>query len=101
MLANIYSELFGWSVNSDNLANDGVFDPQSGAVGINGRIMGGDRQQPRVSVYAEVDDPQAALDKAASLGASVVVPVTEAPGKATFALFADPEGNLDGVVHHA
>jgi len=62
-LANFYSEPFGWNVNSDNLANDGVFDPQSGGVGINGRIRGGDGQQPRVSVYAEVDDPQAALDK--------------------------------------
>ena len=50
-----------------------------------------------VTFYVGVDDPQAALAKAEKLGGKTIVPVTEM-GMVTFALFADPEGHVVGVV---
>ena len=48
--------------------------------------------------YVEVDDPQAFLDRAEALGATTVLPATEMPGMATFAMFDDPDGLLVGLV---
>ena len=50
-----------------------------------------------VTFYVEVDDPQAALDNIERLGGKTVVPVTEME-MVTFALFADPEGHMVGIV---
>ena len=49
-------------------------------------------------LYFEVDDLQEYLDKAVSLGAKVVTPVTTIPGMITYAIFADPDGNAAGLV---
>jgi uncharacterized protein len=49
-------------------------------------------------VYAQVDDLQATLDKATSLGAKVILPVTDVPGGPTIAMFADPAGNVTGLM---
>jgi hypothetical protein len=61
-----------------------------------------DRPDPEgnghVTFYVGVDDPQSYLDKAESLGGKTVMPVTEIPNMVTFALFADPEGHMVGVV---
>ena len=38
------------------------------------------------------------LNKIESLGGKTLVPVTEIPGQVTFALFADPEGHVVGIV---
>ena len=47
--------------------------------------------------YVEVDDAQKYLDRAVSMGGSVVMPVTEIPSHVTIALFADPEGHVIGL----
>ena len=90
-----YSNLFGWSINADNPMGYGLVD--NGGEGINGGIAEADNH-PGVTFYVQVDDPQAALDKAVSLGGKVVVPVTEILGMVTMAQFSDPEGNVVGVV---
>ena len=46
----------------------------------------------------QVEDPQAYLDKIVDLGGTITMPVTEVPGMVTFAQFADPEGNIIGLV---
>jgi predicted enzyme related to lactoylglutathione lyase len=77
-----------------------IADP---AEGINGGIRAeADPKRRGVLVYVEVDDLQAALDRAVSLGATVVSPAREIPGIVTLAVFTDPEGNRIGVVksHH-
>jgi hypothetical protein len=51
-----------------------------------------------VIVYVEVDDPEATLARIEAAGGTVVVPVTEVPGMVTFARFADPRGNVVGLV---
>lgn len=51
-----------------------------------------------MTVYIEVADLQASLDKAVSLGGKVVMPVTDIPDMVVMAQFADPEGNVIGMV---
>ena len=48
--------------------------------------------------YVEVADADAALEKATSLGASVVVPAMDFPG-GRFAIVSDPQGAMVGLMH--
>ena len=89
------SETFGWTINADNPMNYGL--AETGGGGINGGVLTAEGLAGTV-VYAEVDDPQAALDRAVSLKGSIAVPVTEIPDMVTFGIFTDPEGNAFGVV---
>jgi predicted enzyme related to lactoylglutathione lyase len=97
-LQEYYANLFGWKINADNPMAYGLVDPEQGGIG--GGI-GGTEGQPSVTVYVEVKDLQAALDKAVALGGKVVTPVTEIPGMVTFAQFQDPEGNVIGLIKSA
>jgi uncharacterized protein len=98
-LQEFYANLFGWKVDTNNPMDYGLVDTETGR-GANGGI--GPTEGPsRVTVYAEVDDLQAYLDKAVSLGGQVLMPVTEIPGAATIALFADPDGNITGLIKSA
>ncbi|HEU4758710.1 MAG TPA: VOC family protein, partial [Dehalococcoidia bacterium] len=75
----------------------GIVDTDSGGHGINGGI--GQTDGPnQVTFYVEVPDPQATLDRIESKGGKTLVPVTEIPGAVTFAQFADPDGNVVGLV---
>jgi len=97
-LKAFYSTLFGWNVDSNNPMDYGMVEAQDGH-GIGGGIT--KAEMPGVSgttIYVEVGDLQAQLDKAVSLGGKVVVPVTEIPGVVTFAVLADPEGHAVGMV---
>jgi uncharacterized protein len=95
---DFYANLFGWSFNvypemAYGLADTGV------KMGINGGIgQVQESQQACVTFYVQVEDIQGHLDKAISLGGTVIVPVTEVPGMVTFAQFRDPDGNLVGII---
>ena len=55
--------------------------------------------RPGVRLYAKVDDAQAFLEKAASLGDTVVGEAQEVPGQGIkVGQFLNPEGNVFGVV---
>ena len=45
-----------------------------------------------------VDDLQSYRDRAGGLGGKVVMPLTVIPGMVTMAQFADPQGNVVGLV---
>ena len=96
-LQEFYSGLFGWNVSSDNPINYGLVDTQTGE-GINGGIAQEQGEATRVTVYVQVDDLQAYLDKAESLGGKTILPPMEIPGIVTLAMFQDPEGNVIGLV---
>ncbi len=99
LTAKFYGELFGWHIQSVPVPQGTyhLIDTHAGK-GINGGIMQtSEGQQPFATVYAEVDDIRATLDKAEKLGAKTVVPVT-AMEMVTFALFTDPDGNVIGLV---
>jgi predicted enzyme related to lactoylglutathione lyase len=91
-----YAELFGWNVQELDEYNYSLID-----TGVEGAIAGGigEAQGPsQVLFYIEVDDPQTYLDRIEEAGGKTVVPVTEIPGLVTFAQFADPAGNVVGLV---
>lgn len=93
-LQGFYAGVFGWKLSppAAEFGNYSLFDSEG--QGIGGGIGEGD---PRVSVYIEVDDPQAYLDRAAQAGAKVLMPVSTIMEGVTIALFADPEGNTIGL----
>jgi uncharacterized protein len=95
-LKGFYSELFGWQVEQ---APGGMpywmHSAGEGKVGVGiGQAQTGDGH---ATFYVAVPDPQAALDKAEALGGRTIVPVTEME-MVTFALLADPEGHVVGVM---
>lgn len=92
-LQQFYADLFGWSVNADNPMNYGLVDTQT-EEGINGGIAGEQEAATRVTIYVQVDDLQAFLDKAESLGGKTIMPPTVIPDTVTLAMFTDPEGNI-------
>jgi len=95
-LQEFYANLFGWKIKSENPFNYGLVDTQS-SLGINGAVGPGEGPR-RITLYAQVDDLQAYLDRAESLGATVLMPVTEISGVMTIALFCDPDGNVFGLM---
>ena len=95
-LHSFYGDLFGWKVNADNPMNYGIVEKEGDGIG--GGIGSAPDGNSRVTVYVQADDPQAVLDKAEQMGGTTVIPVTEIPNAATFALFSDPAGNVMGVV---
>ena len=94
-----YRELFNWNVDANNPMNYGMVTAAEGGIGggVGGAMDGGASQ---VTVYADVDDLQATLDKAVHLGGSVVSPPMEVPGQGglTIAHFKDPNGNVIGIM---
>jgi predicted enzyme related to lactoylglutathione lyase len=93
-----YQSLLGWKVTSMPEMNYGMVDTGV-KMGINGGIgVVAEGGNPTVVFYAQVGDVQAKLDRAVQLGGTVLVPVTEVPGMVTFAQFADPEGNIIGLI---
>ena len=91
---NFYKNLFDWHIDANNPIDYGVVDTHS--KGINGGVTVSPTA-PMVTFYVSVDDLQAYLDKAESIGGKTVTPPTEIPGVVTYALFADPDGNVIGL----
>ena len=93
-LQDFYSKLFDWKINADNEMNYGIVD--NGGEGINGGVA----QSPQgshLTWYVQVPSIDDYLEKAEGMGAKTVMPRTEME-MVTFALFADPEGNVVGLV---
>ena len=69
-----------------------------GGTGIGGHIAAlGHEPHKYLTFYAQVNDLQAYLKKAESLGGKTVIPPQEVPGMGHFAWFADPDGNVVGL----
>lgn len=96
-LEKFYGELFGWKINSNNPQKYGIVDTGGGPGGINGGVGPSHDGGKRVSVYAQVDDLQATLDKVERLGGKTVLAPTEVPGGPKLAMFSDPAGNVTGL----
>jgi uncharacterized protein len=90
-----YSNLFDWDITA---AGPAATINTGGEGGINGHITAlGHEPHNYVTVYVQVDDIQAYLDKAKALGGKVLVPPVPIPtGK--FAWMSDPEGNMIGLL---
>ena len=97
LLVAFYGELFGWRLRGLSSGGYTMIDTCAGH-GINGGIARSRRGEPWSTFYVEVEDPQATLDKASSLGGATVMPVTDLAGAATIAMFSDPDGLPVGLV---
>ena len=70
-------------------------EPKGTGGGIGRSEDGGDGH---VTLYVDVDDVQAYLDRAESLGGKAVAPPMDVPGwNLTIAFMTDPEGHLIGL----
>ncbi len=70
-LQEFYKTVFDWHVDADNPMNYGLIDTHSDGKGIGGGIGEAGQEMPGasyVTVFAEVDDTDAYLKKAESLG---------------------------------
>lgn len=89
---DFFAGLFDWDISSP--AEGLMIDTE----GLGGHIV---ELAPEwgnyVTVYVEVDDLQAYLDKAVALGGKTLVPPVEVPGQGSFAWFSAPEGNIIGL----
>jgi len=97
-LEKFYGELFGWKIDSNNPMKYGVVDTGGVRAGINGGVGTSQDGNKRVSVYVRVDDLQATLDKVEKLGGRTILPPVEVPGGPKLAMFADPAGNVTGLL---
>jgi predicted enzyme related to lactoylglutathione lyase len=96
-LVSFYEQMFDWK--TQGLPELGYTLVEKEGDGIAGGIGSSQDDGPgHVTFYVQVEDPQAALDKAESLGGRTVLPVMTIPNTVTLALFADPEGHVVGLV---
>ena len=96
-LEKFYRELFGWKIDSNNPMKYGMVHT-GGAGGINGGVGASQDSRNRVSVYVQVEDLDAALAKAEKLGGKTILPPSQVPGGPKLAMFADPAGNITGIL---
>ena len=103
-LQTFYGKLFDWKTDANNPMNYGIIEAVE--AGIRGGIGSGPEGASRVMFYVEVDDLQAALDKAESLGGTTVQGPMDVPGGAAASDVQRPgrahdrpgEGRPDGAV---
>ena len=97
-LQEFYSKIMGWKISSDNLMNYGLVDTDSDGKGIGGGVGESQDGSSQAVVYVEVPDLEATLKEVEAAGGKTTVPVTVIPDMVTFAQFADPAGNVVGLV---
>jgi uncharacterized protein len=97
-LQKFYGELFGWSVALNPVGYGYVPVEPKAPAKLTGGIGPSPQRQPLVIFYVKVADPAETLKRAEQLGGRIVLPPTDVPGGITFARFADPEGNVIGLV---
>jgi len=99
-LRGFYTDLFGWTSIDIGDPTYTMIDTGAGDGAIGGGI--GEPQRPTdprgTKIYVRVTDLQVALDRAGELGGRTVVPPTPLPGNlGSFAVLADPDGQLVGL----
>jgi predicted enzyme related to lactoylglutathione lyase len=92
-----YSELFGWNVQQMPEMNYATFEAGEG---VGGGLNPVQENYPAgtVTFYVQTEDIDASLAKAESLGGKILVPKSEIPGVGWFGFFADPTGNMIGLL---
>lgn len=93
-----YASLFGWSVRKDNAL--GYRELKSGnGKGIDGGVWPSPAEGHNlVQLFIEVDDVDATMAKAQSLGAKVIVPKSTLPDGDVLAILLDPAGLSFGLM---
>jgi predicted enzyme related to lactoylglutathione lyase len=90
-----FADLFGWQIDANNPMNYGMVS-SAGKDSIGGGI-GATEDEPRVTVYIQVDSIDDTLEKVKSLGGEQVMPRTDI-GMVIMGQFRDLEGNVIGLI---
>jgi len=102
-LRRYYSDLFDWEIDADNPMKYGIVQREGNTnadgIGIGGGVAGYEQMDGHVTFYVEVDDVEAALQKAESLGGTRIMGPDKVPDGPTLGLFKDPEDHVIGVVN--
>jgi predicted enzyme related to lactoylglutathione lyase len=101
-----YAELFDWEMNADNPMNYAIVERESAqtpdGIGIGGGVAGGpEGYDGHVTFYVQVDDVEAGMAKAESLGGTRVFGPEEIMPGLVIGQFLDPEGHMVGLVNAA
>jgi uncharacterized protein len=85
-----YGALFNWRIGDGPIMEipAGIGGPEPGPAG---HIRAGERSG--VTLYVQVADLRASLERSVTLGATVVTEPFDIPGGPTLAAITDPEGN--------
>ena len=91
--ADFYSNLFGWTIEAQEMPGGTYRVIKIGEVGI-GAICGLPHPEipPHWGAYVTVDDIEYVIERAGSEGATVLVPILDIPRVGRMAQIQDPEG---------
>jgi predicted enzyme related to lactoylglutathione lyase len=91
-----FADLFGWKVASEGVYPGYTFIDTGAEAGTYVAIGPQQNAEDEVLFFVAVQDVEAALAKAESLGGTIVQPVQNVPGT-SFGVFADAQGHKIGV----
>ena len=95
--AGFYSNLLGW--HTTPVEGGYTLVDTNGGAGMNGGISTPPSGwEPGTVFYVADPDIQALLDRAVSMGATTLTPVTEIPNRVTYAAFSNTWGNRIGLL---
>jgi uncharacterized protein len=95
-LQSFYSSVFGWKIDANNPMDYGMVEATG--QGIGGGVSGAPPGHAHVTFYIQADDPNAALATIEKHGGKIVMPLDQVPGGPMIAQFADPAGNVVGLM---
>lgn len=97
-LHKFYADVFGWKLGppAAEMGNYSMVEQEPG--GIAGGIGAGGDGGKRVTIYVEVDDPDAYVEKVKQAGGTIIMPVMQITEFTTIAMFTDPAGNITGLL---
>lgn len=94
-LQQFYGDLFNWKIDASNEWQYGMVGPDDSGVG--GGIAAHPGGGTQSVIYVQTPDLRATLDEAVELGGKILME-PEDLGFVTIAQFADPAGNVVGLV---
>ncbi len=98
-LHKFYGDVFGWKVGPPAVEFGNYSTVEAEGKGIAGGIgEGGDDGGNRTTLYIEVDEPEAYLDRVTKAGGKTLMPMMTVMEGVTIAMFADPDGNVIGLL---
>jgi len=105
---DFYRRLFDWDLQEVPMEGYDTYaylpEPDAGIGGGIGQLDSKDGEahgSGLVTIYVEVEDLHATLERAVRAGADVTLAVTEIAGVGAIARFRDPQGNIVGLVRSA
>ena len=95
LLQGFYKDLLGWDLDTSNPGGYGMHRQGELTAGIGATPDG---SAGHVTFYVKTDDPHAAIARAEAKGGTLVMPYAEVSPDVKFALIADPEGHVIGIM---